>query len=82
MWIELPSFEVTGAFEAEFRAHLRGTEDDELAKRLDSNRMAAFYRASVISPELDREYPQYRIYNWPRSAPATRYGTGCRRGVA
>ncbi|MEO7157355.1 MAG: methyltransferase domain-containing protein, partial [Vicinamibacterales bacterium] len=72
MWIELPAFEVGDSFDSEFRDCLSWPGDDELADRLDTHRMAAFYRRSAISPELDRDYPNYRIYNWPRSAPANR----------
>ena len=72
MWIEVPMFPVGDEFAREFRDHLQWPGDDELVKRLDSGRMAAFYRASAISPELEREYPQYRIYNWPRPAPGRR----------
>ena len=72
MWIELPMFDVGDSVDREFRDHLQGPGDDELGKRLDAHRMAAFYRASTISPELEPEYPDYRIYNWPRPAPANR----------
>jgi SAM-dependent methyltransferase len=72
MWIELPMFDVGDQFKGEFRDHLQWPGDEALAKRLDAHRMAAFYRASTISPELEPQYPEYRIYNWPRPAPANR----------
>ena len=69
MWVELPLFPLAAGSLSE---HLQGPSDTVLADRLDAHRMAAFFRASRISPALDSEYPGYRIYNWPRPAPASR----------
>lgn len=69
MWIELSALPIGGPGEGRLSAYLRRPTDVELAGLLDARRIAAFVRASRISPALERTYSDFRIYNWPRPAP-------------
>ena len=71
-WFELPMYPANEGSIERFWADRLGPSDAELEPLLDSARMETYFRLSRIRPEEERHYGRFRVYNWPRPAPATR----------
>ena len=72
-FIELPAIPLSGDDPiGAWWALVTWPDDETLASRLDAQRIAGFFRASRNVPELEREFPSFRIYNWPRPSPRRR----------